>query len=160
MAVVQVADVKMRADDALSEEETSFPFGPTLEMLAKLKPQEDSRESCLSSLKQYCTAGPAIHLWQQKQVSMYKCLQWWKENGQKQFGPLGNLACKFLSIPATSVAPERFNSVAKLLTRPRRSSLGDFALESFLYINSNFDGVKKVWYKRAERTWFKDKENE
>lgn len=63
-------------------------------------------------------------------------LKFWK-NHNCTFKELYKLACKYLSIPATSVPSERIFSLTGLLTKDRRNRLGSEKLNQIVFLNRN-----------------------
>lgn len=67
-------------------------------------------------------------------------LNWWNETG-KDLKEIRKVANIFLSIPASSVASERVFSKAGYLLSQRRTSLNSKAVDSFIFISSNYKNV-------------------
>ena len=65
-------------------------------------------------------------------------LLWWKVH-QKTYPLLGNLAQKYLSIPATSVASERVFTTAGDLVTAQRSCLSCEQVDRLIFLKKNFD---------------------
>ncbi len=70
---------------------------------------------------------PSIHV---------KALDWWKNN-RSRFPRMVLLACKYLCIPATSIASERTFSTAGNIVTKKRASLGGDTVDILVFLNKN-----------------------
>lgn len=63
-------------------------------------------------------------------------LQFWQQQ-YKNFPQLAELACQYLSVPASSAPVERLFSVAGKIFRPDRCNLSDSLFEKLMFIKCN-----------------------
>jgi hypothetical protein len=70
-------------------------------------------------------------------------LQWWQNVGKKDFPAIFATACKYLSVPGTSVPSERTFSAAGGIITKKRSALADETAAMLIFLKENMRSEKK-----------------